>query len=45
MNLMLMKKFFNIAAIFNKIMFIEVMRLHSESAIMIEEVLYVAECS
>ena len=42
---MLMKKLFNIAATFNKMMFIEVMKLCLKSAVIIKEVLYAAECS
>ena len=45
MNLMLMKKFFNIAVILNKIMFIKVMKLCLKSTVMIKKVLYAAECS
>ena len=44
-NLMLMKKFFNIIIIFNKMMFIKMMKLCLKSAVMIKEVLYTAECS
>ena len=45
MNLMLMKKFFNIVAIFNKTVSVKVMKLHLKSAITIKEVLYAVECS
>ena len=45
MNSMLMKKLFNIAAISNEMMSVEVVKLHSESATAIERVLYAAECS
>ena len=44
-NLMLMKKFFNITAIFNETMFIKIMKLHLKSATIIKKVLYAAECS
>ena len=44
-NLMLMKKFFNIIAILNKIMFIKIMKLHLQSIAIIEKVLYIAEYS
>ena len=45
MNLILMKKFFNIIAIFNEMMFVKVMKLYLKSIIMIKKVLYAAECS
>ena len=42
---MLMKKFFNITATLNKIMFIKVMKLHSQSTVIIKKILYAVECS
>ena len=45
MNLMLIKKFFNIIATLNEIMFIKVIKLCLKSAAVIKEVLYAAECS
>ena len=45
MNLMLIKKFFNIITIFNKMMFIEVMKLCLKLIIIIKEILYAAEYS
>ena len=44
-NLILMKKFFNIATTLNKIMFIKIMKLCLQSAAVIKEVLYAVECS
>ena len=44
-NLMLMKKLFNIIAIFNEMMFIKIMKLHLKSTIMIKKILYIVECS
>ena len=44
MNLILMKKLFNIAATLNKTVFVEVMKLHLKSTVTIEEVLYAVEC-
>ena len=45
MNLMLMKKLFNIAVIFNETVFIEAVKLHLKSVVIIKEILYAAECS
>ena len=45
MNSMLMKKLFNIIAIFNKMMFVKMMRLHLKSATVIKKVLYAVEYS
>ena len=45
MNLMLIKKFFNIAATLNKTMFIKMMKLCLKSVIIIKEVLYAVEYS
>ena len=44
MNLILMKKIFNIVIIFNKIMFINVIKLCLKLIIIIEKILYVIEC-
>ena len=45
MNLMLMKKLFNIIIIFNKAMFIKMMKLHLKLTAVIKKILYAAECS
>ena len=45
MNLILMKKFFNIIIIFNEAMSVEIMKLYLKSTVMIKKVLYAAECS
>ena len=44
MNSMLMKKLFNITATFNKVVFVEMMKLHLKSTAVIKEILYAAEC-
>ena len=40
-----MKKFFNITAIFNEMMIIKFMKLHSQSVKKMKEILFTAECS
>ena len=45
MNLMLLKKFFNIIIIFNKTVFIKMIKLCLKSTAMIKRVLYVIKCS
>ena len=45
MNLMLIKKFFNIIITLNEMISIKMMRLHLKLIIMIEKVLYIAEYS
>ena len=45
MNLMLMKKLFNIIIIFNEMMFVEMMKLCLQLTMMIKEILYVIKCS
>ena len=45
MNLMLMKKLFNIATTFNETVFVKIMKLYLKSVVIIKEVLYIAECS
>ena len=44
-NLMLMKKLFNIAATFNKTVFVKAVKLHLKLAAVIKGVLYAIECS
>ena len=44
-NSMLIKKFFNIAATFNEMMFVNIMKLCLKSTVIIKRVLYAAECS
>ena len=44
MNLMLMKKLFNIITIFNKTVFVKAVKLHLKLIAAIEKVLYVVEC-
>ena len=41
---MLIKKFFNIAAIFNEIITVEFMKLHSQSIKKMKKILFIAEC-
>ena len=43
-NSMLIKKFLNITVIFNKIMFIKMMKLCLKLTMIIKEVLYVVKC-
>ena len=45
MNLILMKFFFNIIIIFNKIMFINIMKLCLKLIIIIIKILYIVKCS
>ena len=42
---MLMKKFFNIAAILNEIMIVESVKLHSQLIEKVKEILFAIKCS
>ena len=44
-NFMLMKKLFNIAAIFSEMMIVKFMKLHFQSVEEIKEILFVVKCS
>ena len=44
-NFMLIKKFFNIAAIFNEIITVKFVRLHFQSVEKMKEILFIMKCS